>query len=537
MKGLVKYCIVINILLLSAGCSRSPYRRQFADLQPLLEQSQKVDSCLQVLQGIDTTRLVRNADKARFSLLYAMALDKNYIDTTDLSVLKPAIDRYLKRRHLCRRDKFYTWYYRGRIEGNGGFFDLSLSSFLMAERFSSAINDVYRARLYFAFEWVYNELLSFKEALSSAQEALYYAERSGDSLEYSSALLECALQSSLSARPSLAKKYIEKYESEFGFGHGPRRGDYYKVKMIYCSNGAQNPSDSSVYYLRRYLNSGQEIYHIPCALTCIANGLFDESDAILDDFVNSGGSINSAYYYCRSRSLEAKGDYQGALNYLHKQESLINRDYLHNLNEDISYQAEKYHAALAKSNRRLFVWTGLFSIVVVLFILLMITRRKQYEHRLLKHSLEDIRREYELSKRIYSQIKYGSSHADNIDKVVSRILELSGWFAYSKTLMQACEILVGKFETKEFEGLVAMLGSIHCKNFCDYLRSKGLNTFEIAYCILMLKLSTKELEFLFKRRNLYNVNNTVKNRIGAENKLRLNQILINQYFVLNNNKR
>ena len=113
----MKRAIKISLLLLLAVLMLSssyPYgnpapRRTLRILMPLLERSEKVDSCLTVLRSIDTTTLTRPADKARWSLLYAMALDKNYIDTTDLSVLQPAIDHYTHWTHLNRLDKFYTW--------------------------------------------------------------------------------------------------------------------------------------------------------------------------------------------------------------------------------------------------------------------------------------------------------------------------------------------------------------------------------------------------------------------------------------------
>lgn len=41
------------------------------------------DSALVVMETIDTSRLAGKAQRARYSLLYSMALDKNYIDTAD----------------------------------------------------------------------------------------------------------------------------------------------------------------------------------------------------------------------------------------------------------------------------------------------------------------------------------------------------------------------------------------------------------------------------------------------------------------------
>ena len=152
MKPLKLIALAALAVLMACSAQRkmSPVQ-SFRSLMPLLERSEKVDSCLAVLRSIDTAALTRPADKARWALLYTMALDKNYIDTTDLSVLQPAIDRYTRRTHLNRLDKFYTWYYKGRIEENAKTYDASLDSYLHAERYMRATSDFYRTRIYLGF--------------------------------------------------------------------------------------------------------------------------------------------------------------------------------------------------------------------------------------------------------------------------------------------------------------------------------------------------------------------------------------------------
>ena len=63
--------IATALLLSMAFCSckvvraSRPVRESFRTLQPLLLRSEKVDSCLLVLRGIDTTTLSRPSDKAK----------------------------------------------------------------------------------------------------------------------------------------------------------------------------------------------------------------------------------------------------------------------------------------------------------------------------------------------------------------------------------------------------------------------------------------------------------------------------------------
>lgn len=61
------------------------------------------DSALTAIRAIDTTRLRGASQKARYSLLLSMALAKNDIDTSDVSISAPAVEFYS--RHGSRHDR------------------------------------------------------------------------------------------------------------------------------------------------------------------------------------------------------------------------------------------------------------------------------------------------------------------------------------------------------------------------------------------------------------------------------------------------
>ena len=74
------------------------------------------DSALALLRPYDGAKIRSEAQRARFALLYSMALDKNFIDTADFKVLQPALDYYPT--HGTNADKLRTLYYEGRIYEN-----------------------------------------------------------------------------------------------------------------------------------------------------------------------------------------------------------------------------------------------------------------------------------------------------------------------------------------------------------------------------------------------------------------------------------
>lgn len=74
------------------------------------------DSALSVLRGIKSSSIKGRGEKARYALLYSIALDKNYIDVDSDTTIIKAVRWYEKtgdRHHLM-----LSYYYAGRVEFN-----------------------------------------------------------------------------------------------------------------------------------------------------------------------------------------------------------------------------------------------------------------------------------------------------------------------------------------------------------------------------------------------------------------------------------
>lgn len=136
MKKLSSVFVVVFALL--CGCTRA-VMNELDDVASYIQT--RPDSALNVLKGIDTLSLRGSAEKAKYSLLYAMAIDKNYIDTTDAGVIMPAVDYYEKRG--TDLEKAQSLYYLGRIQQNGADYAAACITLKRAYRCSEAINDCY----------------------------------------------------------------------------------------------------------------------------------------------------------------------------------------------------------------------------------------------------------------------------------------------------------------------------------------------------------------------------------------------------------
>ena len=106
------FLVALGVLL--TACNTGKAYRQLCDIESYI--SDRPDSALGVLRSIDTLSLRSKSAKAKYSLLHAMALDKNYIDTTDLCIISPAVRYYSN--HGTAEDRMKAYYYLGRIYEN-----------------------------------------------------------------------------------------------------------------------------------------------------------------------------------------------------------------------------------------------------------------------------------------------------------------------------------------------------------------------------------------------------------------------------------
>ena len=525
------------MLLFALSCESSHHtrperviREQVRTIQPLLLKSEKVDSCLSVLQAMDTAALKRPADKARWSLLYAMALDKNYIDTTDLSVLQPAIDRYTKWTHLNRLDKFYTWYYKGRIEENARIFDASLDSYLHAERYMKATDDVYRTRLYFGFERVYGRTMSRNLAYEAGENALKYARNSSDPFSYCVALTDCICNSSVTSRPDQTDKYIKEYNcNKHNF---PIASRPYYLKSMVVNYSAKGNADSLKYYLDAYdtfANNEQEL--LLCAVAAIKIKDFNLANEYLvryEKLVPNEEQRRFSFYGCRADVKKSNGDYSGALRDLETRGRLQSETYIYNLDRELSATEYRYHERL-KRDYMLFCFISLLALISLAVVLYRIYYRKKSE--LLKAQANDYRLLYERILGLASgQQKCNNNSLEELGEAIESFgNNLRG--AVVASLRGAIKNIVKIVGSKNAVDMVALFSAVHCNKMFIKLHDYHLTNFEIGYCfLLLLGLSSIELNELLSRKNLRNISLDIRKKLFITNKEQHLQCYLNKLF-------
>ena len=139
------------------------------------------DSALTILKSIGQADLQTPKHRAHYALLYSQALDKNYIDVTNDSLINIAVDYYKTQADV--KTKFYAYYYLGRIYTNAKELPQAILAYTEAERLVDELGDDYAAGLlYTQMGDIYRNYYDFPKALESYRLSTEYYQKAGKPL-------------------------------------------------------------------------------------------------------------------------------------------------------------------------------------------------------------------------------------------------------------------------------------------------------------------------------------------------------------------
>lgn len=174
MNRFVIIFLLMSFLLVS--CDNRQTKSLLQDVETYIQE--RPDSALRVLRKVDSLTLNTKALRARYSVLFAMALDKNYIDTTALSILEPTVAYY--ERLGSPQDKMLSCYYLGRIYANRKDYPNAVIFYSQALRESSEYDYYHRGLIYAASADAYNASFNDEEELRNTILAYECFEKIGD---------------------------------------------------------------------------------------------------------------------------------------------------------------------------------------------------------------------------------------------------------------------------------------------------------------------------------------------------------------------
>lgn len=422
--------LFLFVLIIMSSCNSRRTAALLNDVETYIQS--RPDSALAIIRSIDTASLTSQRLRAHYALLHAIALDKNWIDTTDVGVVMPAVEYY--DRHGNAEKKAKSWYYLGRIQENRGDITESSISFLKADRYSESFDDIaFKSLVYQAISNVYSKTYFHKEALRYTEMSYELAIQDGDTLGANASLFRLAQDYNNEGRfaesDSLYNYLIneEKFYpnlkaslmSNYALNLVTRGEDYNKAVAIFEEVIDKNGSLNRLNYWGAYAY----------ALTII--GQTERADKLFRQLERKSKGNSAEFLYLSWKSLADadKGDFSSAY-HLQKAASVIQTDNMKQLLEQSAIKAQKdfleevnRDSEREAKRRTLIIWVVLILLSALIVLIIIIFKRRSEKAFREKESLIEVynnltsRMEEEKAKVRLQYIQMCQSHFSHIGRI------------------------------------------------------------------------------------------------------------------------
>ena len=519
------YILTVVILILSS-CSARNQADVLDDVESFI--SEDPERALSVLDSLSSSgELPGHGDKARFALLYSMALDKNYIDSTDDSLINVAVKWY--RRHGSPDEKLKSYYYQGRIYQNAGDKESAMESFVKAEAYvEDAEDDVAAGLLYKSIAVVYANIFDLEMAEQYNDKAKAFYKKAGDKDKYAGTLLYESNLHFASGNYNKAQISIDSARLFWDFMTESR-------KVYFYSSSMQMKVIKKDYYglskeLDEYINT------------------FDHTKIFWHDVVDNYtiiGDYNSAQwaliqyrkynpeykydpaYYLMSSSLNSEiGNYKAALEDFEVYSDLSDSLSMVIAEQDTGFIKERYEKELKIEKERNLrnIIMALSSVILILvgravYVLRLRLKAKNEENRKFKENYAVLEKEKNTLSKIISENPPIGVQARKV--MSDRLALLDRFFAAEIT----SDSEIDRKASKELSRLVddrenfmyttRVTFAAANPGFICFLENKGLTETEIEYCCLyVIGLKGKDIGSYIRKKRHYIYSSEIRKKLG-----------------------
>lgn len=477
---------------------------------------------LYILDSIGVDRSGNSRQTAEFALLYSMALDKNYIDVADDSIIDPAV-RYF-RNHGTAEDKLLTDYYRGIIYLNASDPESAMKCFVSAERHVRRCrNDLAAARLYKTKMLLYQDSYEFRSAIGQADIAAKYFIAAGDTTRYLNTVNDMAVLYSQLDDFTSVSSCLETIRSHWTSLTVRQKSHYYSIllgkKLSESSDGIESLIDE-------YLSEVQDSSLIIWQSLAHAWSRLGRYDMALDALaVNEvvGRPETEACYWIEAEAYRNLGSHEKALESYRKYVEMNDAREVALFEGDTKYIEERYAARMNSMRQRLYLIILILSLAAASAFLYIIIRKirtvlseRDREREQYNQMLESLNAEILRLKKIRRDSRIDKDIISHVD----RRLNVLNMFVLSNVSRV--------FQTKAYKELSLLMENredfmestrksfvISHPEFLSYLKSCKLTDWEIGCCCLYcIGFNGNELSDYLRRKAIYNVNSVIRRKLG-----------------------
>lgn len=529
--------LIFIILLLGCSNNRDSWRK-FEIAENLL--NTKPDSSLTILESISVGELKTKEEKARYALIMSMALDKNFIDTTNFDVLQPAIDYYLKKG--TPDEKFRTYYYQGRIYQNQGNEEEALKSFMDASIYRNEITDsLTLGNLLVAQATIYINQYKTREFINNNIEAAnIYSDLGKFNYQIKSlskAINGLTIEEDKNKADSLINICMQLVES-----NGIGESDLFSSVLSYLLRFGTTEEISTFLNDNKDLNLHQDdAINFGFGYSKIGDNrkALDYLSSIeISDNLQDSLKLTAV----KTEILENAGLYKDALSEYkifsalleRRQYELIANDLL-SVESRYEYEKSKMLEIQRKNNVIWLVLTIVFGLLIFLSIIYYRYKLGKTKNRLINEEKTVLQLEKE---NLIMQVNKLEAESDSLKEIIERQNDMSqpikdvlkkrldilnGLLAkeianndsYSKSYNNWIETI--KKDKTEFMNSNRMAFSASHPRFINFLEEKGLTIEEINYiCLYAIGLKGKEIGEYIQLKRHYNISSDIRKKLNLD---------------------
>lgn len=485
--------IFLSFILLS--CRSYDVNRTLQDIDSYI--MTRPDSALTVLEGMSRDVLRTERHRAHHALLYAMALDKNYIDVSEDSIASVAVNYYSRKGPMKYRARAY--YYLGLAYYYQQDYDRAILEFTKAEKAAEVSDSLYLGMTKSFQARVYNRTYNDVEEIRCLLDAQRIYQAISDEFKVQAVKLR------------LAKAYSNSFEydkSDSLFTEIFNDGDiseqvkayslssYAFLKMV---KSQRNPSAAIAMYEQIINYDGamttQDYWAYSFALNLV--GRKEESKMFMDEL--SVTDTSSSSFYWQYLISKYNYDYKQALSYLEESNFRDNKVIMASLRQSLALAQRDYYESesqLAEYKTK----TRTYTLVSVIIICLLVLALGYFAvSRYVRKQNDEKDRYINYANEVSRQLKALQSEADAMPALKRKYIELY------KDKFESLRVLCDNYllyqdrtdaEKKMYSRVVDMIDEIrgdkNCIGELEFILNKDLDGLMTA---LRSEIKAKEVDY------------------------------------------
>lgn len=363
-------CIILIFMVILTSCSRTDtqLKGQLDLIESIIEKDG--EQAYKMLKGMNRDSISSKSEYARYSLLMAMAMDKNYIDITSDSIIAPAVEYY--RKHGSNDYKMKALYYRGVIERNAGNNESALEYFVKAEQYVPKTEDyLFAGRIYSAKQQIYRAIYDLPKSLTAQKLAYKNFSLAKDTSRIINSLINTtSLYISLNQLDS-AKYTLDTLKTYWKKLDLVQKNLFYSNLLIFTK---KHNKKNLNYILSSYLKDVPEKESINWII--VADSYFEcnNIDSTLyslskyKEYHSSTANKDPVYFHILSCIEKESGRYQRAYDALSKYINLTNQQNYKILSQDTKFTEERV-STLMQEQREKYIRDVLILCIIILSLI------------------------------------------------------------------------------------------------------------------------------------------------------------------------